>query len=290
MTDMTREVGTAGTTTRDEPPVPSAETPRPKRKAVVTGRKDYTGRQRVVIGAVSVVALFAIWEFATRTFDIPTLFLPSISQIGEALARSHDAGMLLPNAMISINLFVWSMLLSLAIAIPMGIVIGAVDVLNRTFTTWLWAIYTSPRIVFIPLVLLWAGISTTAKVIIIVISAVPPATVVIIEGVKTVEGSLLRVARSFGASRQQSLRLVILPATLPYIGTGVRMAVSRGLVGLFGAELFTGHNGLGYLLLDASKRYQTPLVFGILGVYLLFCMTAIAGSSSLEKRLSRWRE
>ena len=81
---------------------------------------------------------------------------------------------------------------------------------------------------------------------------------------------MLRVARSFGANRQQTLRKIVLPATLPYIGTGVRMGVSRGLVGLFGAELFTAHSGLGYLLLDASKRYNTPLVFGILGVYLTF--------------------
>lgn len=270
--------------------VPTAATPRPKRKAVVTGRRDYSPRQRVVIGAISVVLLFVVWEGAARLFDIPTLFLPRMTEIFAALAASYEAGVLVENTLISINLFFWSILLSLAIAIPMGIVIGAVDVLNRTFTTWLWAIYTSPRIVFIPLVLLWAGISTTAKVIIIVISAVPPSSVVIIEGVKTVEGSLLRVARSFGASRQQSLRLVVLPATLPYIGTGVRMAVSRGLVGLFGAELFTAHSGLGFLLLDASKRYNTPLVFGILGVYLVFCMAAIAGSSALEKRLSRWRE
>lgn len=287
MSEVTKGVGSPQSATAT---VRTAATPVPKRKVVVTGQQDYTGKQRVVIGALSVATFFLLWELTTRTFDIPPLFLPELGAIADSLVASHEAGRLVPNAWISINLFFWSMLLSLAIAIPLGIVIGAVDVLNRTFTTWLWAIYTSPRIVFLPLVLLWAGISTTAKVIIIVISAVPPATVIIVEGVKTVEGSLLRVARSFGATRQQALRKVVLPATLPYIGTGVRMGVSRGLVGLFGAELFTAHNGLGFLLIDASKRYNTPLVFGILGIYLLFCMTAIAGSTSIEKRLSRWRE
>lgn len=270
--------------------VPTARTPRSSRKAVVTGRKDYSGRQRVVIGSISVLTLFVVWESVTRIFDVPQLFLPKLSDIFAALVATHQSGVLVENTLISVNLFVWSMLLSFAIAIPLGLVVGAVDWLNRTFTTWFWAVYTAPRIVFIPLVLLWAGISTTAKVVIIVISAIPPTTVVIIEGVKTVEGSLLRVARSYGASRRQTLRLVVFPATLPYIGTGVRMGVSRGLVGLFGAELFTAHSGLGYLLLDAGKRYNTPLVFGILGVYLMLCMAAIAGSTSLEKRLSRWRE
>lgn len=271
-------------------PAPTAETPRPKRKAVVTGQQDFTRAQRLVIGTCSVLLFFVLWEVAKRTFDIPTLFLPALGEIFGSLADKHAAGELLPQVWNSLNLFLWSMLLSFSIAIPLGIVIGAVDVLNRTFTTWLWAIYTSPRIVFIPLVLLWAGISTTAKVVIIVISAVPPSMVVIIEGVKTVEGALLRVGRSFGATRAQALRKIVLPATLPYIGTGVRMGVSRGLVGLLGAELFTGRDGLGFLLYDASKRYNTPLVFGILGLYLVFCVTMISGSTALEKRLSRWKE
>jgi ABC-type nitrate/sulfonate/bicarbonate transport system permease component len=270
--------------------VPSAETPQPRRKAVYTGRKDYTGGQRMLIGALSVLTFFALWELTTRIFEVNALFLPELSAIWGSLVRSYESGLLLPNLRISVNLFFWSMLLSLAIAIPLGILVGAVDVLNRTFTTWLWAIYTSPRIVFLPLILLWFGITTTAKVIIIVISAVPPATVIIVEGVKTVESSLLRVGRSYGATRQQTLRKIVLPATLPYIGTGVRMGVSRGLVGLFGAELFTAHNGLGFLLMQASKRYDVALVFGILGIYLSFCMLAVAASNSLERRLGRWRE
>lgn len=273
------------------PDVRSGRTPAQKpRRPVVTGQRDFTGRQRLIIGAGSVVVFFALWELLTTLFDIPPLFLPKLSAIISALVLSYQSGDLVTEAFTSINLFFWSMLLSFVIAIPLAIVIGAVDVLNRTFTTWLWAIYTSPRIVFIPLILVWAGISTTAKVIIIVISAVPPSMVVIIEGVRTVESSLLRVARSFGATRGQTLRKVVLPATLPYVGTGVRMGVSRGLVGLFGAELFTAHSGLGFLLLDASKRYNTPLVFGILGIYLTLTITAISASTSLEKRLSRWKE
>ncbi len=287
MSDVTKDVAQPEA---EATAVPTAETPEPKRKAVYTGRKDYTGKQRAAIAILSVVCFFLLWEFVTRTFDIPTLFLPRLGLIWDALTRTYEQGLLMPNVRISVNLFIWSMLLSLAIAIPLGLLVGAVDFLNRTFTTWLWAIYTAPRIVFLPLILLWAGINTTAKVIIIVLSAVPPATVIIVEGVKTVEGSLLRVGRSFGASRATTLRKIVFPATLPYIGTGVRMGVARGLVGLFGAELFTAHEGLGFLLLHGSRRYDVPLVFGILGIYLTFCMLAVSGSNALEKRLGRWRD
>ncbi len=263
--------------------------PRPRR-TVSTARADYTPSQRLVITLLSLAGFFTIWTVAKWVFDIPRLFLPGLDEIGAALAASHAAGRLIPNTIVSINLFFWSMLLSLAIAIPLGVLVGAVDSLNRTFSTWLWAIYTAPQIVFLPLVLLWAGITTTAKVILIVISAVPPATVIILEGVKTIDSSLIKASRTFGASRAQMMRKVVMPATMPYIGTGVRMGVSRGLVGLFAAELFTAQAGLGFLLMDASRRYNTPLVFGVLAVYLVFCMTAIAASNSLEKRLGRWRD
>jgi NitT/TauT family transport system permease protein len=278
-------------TTQVPPPATQASGMRERtRKAVVTGRLDYSPRQKLLITVLSVLTFFVLWTAAKQAFDIPRLFLPGLDEIYQALASSHRAGRLVPNALVSVNLFVWSMALSLAIAVPLGIVIGAVDTLNRTFSTWLWAIYTAPQIVFLPLVLLWAGITTTAKVILIVISAVPPAAVIILEGVKTVDASLIKASRTFGADRRQMLWKVVIPATMPYIGTGVRMGVSRGLVGLFAAELFTAQAGLGFLLMDASRRYNTPMVFGVLALYLVFCMTAIAGSNSLEKRLGRWRD
>jgi ABC-type nitrate/sulfonate/bicarbonate transport system permease component len=68
------------------------------------------------------------------------------------------------------------------------------------------------------------------------------------------------------------------------------MGVARGLVGLFGAELFTGRDGLGFLLADAGKRYNIPLVFGTLAIYLVMCMAMVSASATVEKRLSRWRD
>lgn len=259
-------------------------------KAVSTGRLDYTRTQRMTIGAVSVVGFFLLWESATRFGDIDPIFLPTLSSIRDAIIASFQSGALMPNVYSSVTLFVACMALSFAIAVPLGIVVGAVDVLNRTFATWFWSIYTAPRIIFIPLILIWFGYSTTAKVVIIVISAVPPAVVMILEGAKTVDGSMLRAARSYGASRATQLRKVVLPGTLPYVGTGIRMGVARGLVGLFGAELFTGREGLGFLLADAGKRYNIPLVFGTLAIYLVMCMVMVSASTTVEKRLSRWRD
>lgn len=261
-----------------------------KKRVVSTGRLDYTRPQRIGIGTASVITFFAVWSASTTFTDVNPIFLPTLSSIRDAIIQSYTSGSLMPNLYSSVTLFVACMALSLVIAVPLGILVGAIEPVYRTFGTWFWTIYTAPRIVFIPLILIWFGYSTTAKVVIIVLSSVPPAVVMIMEGVKTVEGSMLRAARSFGASRFDQLRKVVLPGTLPYVGTGIRMGVARGLVGLFGAELFTGRDGLGFLLADAGKRYNIPLVFGTLAMYLVMCMVMVSASATAEKRLSRWRD
>jgi ABC-type nitrate/sulfonate/bicarbonate transport system permease component len=140
-----------------------------------------------------------------------------------------------------------------------------------------------------PLVLLWVGINDTARVVIIVLSAVPATLVVVMEGVKTVENSLLNAARSFSASRFALFRTVVFPSTVPFIATGVRMGVSRGLIGLFIGELFTTANGIGYILTLATKTFNTARTFGILLIFVLFCVAMVGLSQLLERRVSQWR-
>lgn len=273
------------------PMAASSEDSHPKiRRVVSTGRLDYPRAQRIAIGTISVIGFFTVWWTATTFTDVNPIFLPTLGSIRDAIVESYTSGELMPNLQSSVTLFLACMAGSLALAVPLGILVGAIEPINRTFGTWFWTIYTSPRIVFIPLILIWFGYTTTAKVAIIVLSAVPPATVMIMEGVKTVEGSMLRAARSFGAGRFEQLVKVVLPGTLPYVGTGIRMGVARGLVGLFGAELFTSRDGLGFLLVHAQTRYNVPMVFAVLAMYLVMCMVMVSASAAVEKRLSRWRD
>jgi NitT/TauT family transport system permease protein len=109
------------------------------------------------------------------------------------------------------------------------------------------------------------------------------------EGVKTVENSLLNAARSFSASRIALFRTVVFPSTVPFIATGVRMGVSRGLIGLFIGELFTTANGIGYILTLATKTFNTARTFGILLIFVLFCVAMVGLSQLLERRVSQWR-
>lgn len=263
---------------------------RPGRKpARNRGRRVYSRRQRWVIGILNLTAFLVIWQVAATVTDVPKLFLPSVTEVYGELVEMHQDGMLLGNLWISLVVYLAGMAISLAIAIPMGLTIGGIRILDRIFHPYIWAIYTTPRIILMPLILLWVGISDTARIVIIVLSAVPATMVVVMEGVKTVDNSLLRAARSFGAGRVALFRSVVLPATVPFIATGIRMGVSRGLIGLFIGELFTAFNGMGYIITLAAKTFNSARTFGILFIFIIFCVAVVSLTQLLERKVSQWR-
>lgn len=252
-------------------------------------RRIYSRKQRWVIGAVNLTTFFLIWEFIARTSDIPQLFLPAFSDVVRELFEMSSEGILWGNLWISTWIYIVGMVISLVIAIPAGLAIGGVKILDKILTPYVWAVYTTPRLILMPLILLWVGINDTARIVIIVLSAVPATLVVVMEGVKTTDISLLKAARCFGASRIQLFRNVVFPATVPFIATGVRMGVSRGLIGLFIGELFTAANGIGYIIALSSKTFNTGRTYAMLLIFVLFCVAMVGLTQLFERKVSQWR-
>lgn len=258
---------------------------RPRRRS----RRVFTRRQRLVIGVLNLATFLAVWQVAATVSDLPKLFLPSVAEVFDELVELEAEGLLWSNLWISLSVYLIGMAISLVMAVPMGLAIGGIKILDKILSPYVWAIYTTPRIILMPLILLWVGINDTARVTIIVLSAVPATLVVVMEGVKTVDNSLLTAARSFGADRVTLFRTVVLPSTVPFIATGIRMGVSRGLIGLFIGELFTSANGIGYILTLASKHFNSAQTFGILLIFVLFCVSMVSLSQLLERKVSAWR-
>lgn len=252
-------------------------------------RRVYTRKQRWIIGTVNLATFFLIWQVAATTTDIPQLFLPSVTDVFRELREMHEEGILWNNLAISAWIYVVGMVISIAIAVPLGLLIGGVRILDRILAPYVWAVYTTPRLILMPLILLWVGINDTARIVIIVLSAVPATLVVVMEGVKTVDNSLIRAAKSFGASRFRLFRSVVLPSTVPFVATGIRMGVSRGLIGLFIGELFTAANGIGYIITLASKTFNSARTYGMLLIFIMFCVAMVGLSQLLERKVSAWR-
>ncbi len=263
--------------------------PAKKPRARYGRRRVYSRKQRWIIGTLNLACFFTLWQLAAVYTDIPKLFLPSVTEVWDALVRMHEQGILWGNLGISLWIYVVGMVLSIVIAVPLGLFIGGVKVVDRIASPYVWAIYTTPRLILMPLVVLWVGINDTARIVIIVLSAVPATLVVVMEGVKTVDNSLLKAARSFGASRAQLFRSVVMPSTVPFIATGIRMGVSRGLIGLFIGELFTAANGIGYIIAVSSKTFNSAQTYAMLFIFVFFCVAMVGLTQLLERKVSVWR-
>lgn len=244
---------------------------------------------RLLLTVVNVTIFAALWETIVWAADIQPIFLPALSGIWAELQVMLDQGIYWDTVGSSVWYYLGTMLLSVVVAVPLGLLVGAIPTLDRTLGPYVWAAFMTPRIVFIPVILLWLGINEWGKLGIILTSTVPPISVVILDGAKTVDASLVKVGRAFGASRIQNLRKIVTPATMPFMGTALRLGFARGLVGLFAAELFTASEGLGFVMYQASRQFNSERVFVMLLTFLVLSLATVSATSALEKRLSRWR-
>ena len=175
------------------------------------GRRVFSRKQRIVISVLNLTAFFVIWQLVAIYGSVPTLYLPSVTDVfgdarrdergGHPLEQPRDQPVDLPDRHGHLD----------GDRHPAGLLIGGIPWLDKALSTYVWALYTMPRIVLMPLLLLWVGINDAARIWIIVLSAVPATLVVIMEGVKTVDNSLLVAGRSFGASRVQLFTKVVMP-------------------------------------------------------------------------------
>ena len=249
----------------------------------------FSRRQMTVVTFANLLVFIALWELFVRVADVPSLLLPAPTEVVGALPEMMSEGILLPNLWISLKNYAIGLAISIVVAIPLGFAIGGIRVLDRLIGPYVWTLYTLPRIILMPLILVWFGLGTTSRILLIVISAVPATMVFVMEGAKNTDLSLVRAARSFGASRLRIFAQVALPSTAPFVASGIRMGISRGLVGLFIGELFTGADGIGYLMLVSARTFQTDRVFLILFIFVVFSISVVGLSNILERRVSRWR-
>jgi NitT/TauT family transport system permease protein len=149
-------------------------------------------------------------------------------------------------------------------------------------------LYSIPSVALVPLIVLWAGYETTAKVIILFIFAFFPMVINTYQGVKAVDPKLLEVGRAFRCSERQLWGNIVLPASLPFIVTGIRLAVGRGMIGMVLADLYTAISGIGYLIVRTASTFQVDKMFVPIVTLGLLGVTLTALLRMAEKRVAPW--
>jgi len=184
--------------------------------------------------------------------------------------------------------FLGGYFLAVAVAIPLGIMVGWYKRMSYIFDPFINAMNATPRVALLPLVIIWLGIGIFSKVGIIFLGAVFSILINTRDGVKTTPVNLLNAARSFGASEWMAFKAVVVPSMIPFIVTGLRLGVGRALVGVLVGELYAATAGIGFMITVAAT-FQTDKVF--VGV-LIFAISGMIGMellTKLERRFDKWR-
>ena len=218
------------------------------------------------------------------------LFFTTPSQIVGTLWRLFATGAIWTPLGVSASGFALGLGLAIVVGMPLGVLIGRSRTLNAMLDPFITAFNATPRLVFLPLVMLWFGLGLWTKVVIVFIGALFPILINTYEGVRNADRTLINVVRSFGASEWDVARLVVVPNAMPYIIAGLRLAIGRAVLGVVVAEFFGSESGLGVMMVQAAGRYQVDVVFSGLIVFAALSLAMTAdGAELLENRLSRWR-
>jgi sulfonate transport system permease protein len=245
---------------------------RERAQKVATSRRRRRQLQEIVIRLVSLTVVLGLWQVFGARVD-PVLFTTPWA-IAKAAVVMIGSGELWNYLWPSLVVLALGLTLAAIIGIAMGLLLARFWVLDVALGVYITFLYSTPTVALVPLIVLWAGFETMAKVIILFLFAFFPMVINTYQGVKNVDPRLIEVGRAFRCSERQLWINIVLPGALPFIVTGLRLAVGRGLIGMVLADLYTAISGIGYLIVRTASTYQVDKMFvpivtlGILGVTL----------------------
>ena len=247
---------------------PHVEDSAPNRAAeAAPPRRRFDGRaafQRRAMPLLIVAAFLGFWEVACRALDVKTYLLPTPSRIWEELVRQG------PNLVEHTWITTYEMLLGFILAAVVGVLLAVLIVASPTFDRGIMPVLifsqTVPKIAIAPLFIVWFGFGPTAKVLVAFLICFFPIVIDTAVGLRSVSPDMLNLARSMGASWWDVFLKIRLPTALPYIFSGLKVAITLAVVGAVVGEFVGATKGLGYILLKANGELQTPLLFAAIAV------------------------
>src|SRR4030081_3007772 len=252
--------------------VPDETEDRSRAQQVAARRRRNKQNQTIAIRCASLTIVLTLWQVFGANID-PVLFTTP-SKIAAAAVTMIGSGELWTYLWASLVVLALGLTLAATIGIAIGPLLARFWVLDVAFGVYITFLYSTPSVALVPLIVLWAGFETTAKVVILFLFAFFPMTINTYQGVKNVDSKLIEVGRAFRCSEAQLWTNIVLPGALPFIVTGLRLAVGRGLIGMALADLYTAVSGIGFLIVRTAATYQVDKMFvpivtlGILGVTL----------------------
>src|SRR6266480_455535 len=241
---------------------------------------------RIAIRIASLVVVLGGWEYFGRQTN-PILFTYPTA-VANAAVKMIASGELWKYLSQSLIVLFAGLGLAAFFGIALGLVMARFWVVDLALDTYITALYSIPSVALVPVLVLWFGFEITAKTAVVFLFTFFPIVINTYQGVKNVDDRLIEVGRAFRCSERQLWIHIVLPAAVPYIVTGLRLAIGRGLIGMVLADLYTAITGIGYLISRYASTYRTDAMFvpivtlGMLGITLTGLLRFV------ERRVALW--
>lgn len=269
----------------------AAETPasrRPRSGGTGLGRW-YAEHQRLILGVAGILMVLVPWELVVRLGLVKEILISSPTAVAESFVTEFVRGDIWRHIWASGSVWLVGYGLASVLGILLGLAAGWYRRAGLITVPWLNFVYAAPDLAFVPIFILWFGLGFAFKVWVVFLGVIIYVALNTIAGVHATEDRFLAVARTYGASRLMTFRSIVLPGSVPYIMTGLRIASGRAIVGVVGAEFISSSEGLGFLISISGTTFQTARVF--VGIILLATFGIVLNEvlGRIERRFEAWR-
>lgn len=241
-----------------------------------------------LIRGVSLVVVLIIWQI--YGMNVNQLFFTPPTAIVMAFFRVLGTGELLTAIFISLQALFLGFAIAAVVGVSLGLVMGRYRVVAYALDPYVNALYSTPLVALIPLLILWVGLGFPAKLVVVFLLSVFPILINTFTGVRDVSGSLVDVGRAFVANERQIFTKIIVPASLPYIMAGLRLGIGRAITGMVVAEFFTALTGLGAMIVKYANSFKTDVMFVPIVLLMLLGVSLTALVKYAEERVAPWKE
>lgn len=246
-------------------------------------------RGRSILVLAEWAILLALWQLGVASWRLVNpVFLPAPLTILKTIGTLLGESVWWQNFQFSAVNWLTGYGLAAALGITTGLIAGTFFPAYRLIVPLAWLLYATPLVAIRPMTVVWFGFGAAPIVFLIFISAIFPIMLNTAAGVRTVEPSLLRAARVFGANRLAEYLKVVLPSTLPHISAGMRLAIPSSLIGMLVGELVGSPQGLGALITLASSTFKTERALAVVTILVVISVSLVRGSERLQRRLAPW--
>ena len=188
----------------------------------------------------------------------------------------------------SLEVMVYGLIIAIAVGIPLGIAMARFRRLDWALDLPINALYATPLVAVVPLLVLWFGIYLKAKIIVVFLFAVFPVLINTYQGVRECDKNMLEVARSFRSNERRMWQDVLLPFSTPYIIAGIRLAIGRGLIGMIIAEFYTTITGLGFMITKYANQFEMDKTFVPVIVLMILGVSLTTMLKWFGRRIAPW--